>query len=371
MKANLKEITQYLPEGWEAEAKAKKALLRGREIKNAEELLSLLMSYLTGSGSFMNTSVQMRLAGVNVSKTSTVWRVLSSGEWLRWLAEELSKTACGGIEKPGFLGDKNVILVDASDELVKNRIQKEGRGKLWRLHYTFDLFNFCCKEMRLTEMTEGEKLTHYQVNADEIYIADRIYCTIKSIEHVKQGGADFILRFRSKSFLLYDKNGEKIEILPILSGLDTYEDVSIDCFYKNSKQELCPIRIVAMKKDEKAIKESAERMKRKWSRKQEPEALAETKEFNEYIVVATNLNYANEQVLELYRARWQIEMLFFRLKSLFGYGNAPIEKDASAKAWFYGKLFLAALCETILKRESFSPEAEEFVKTIDRTKHTV
>jgi len=371
MEYDLKEITRYLPDGWEEAAKDKKALLRSRNIKTAEQLLSLLLTYLSGNGSFMDTSVQMSLSGLSVTKNATVWRVLSSGEWLRWLAENLSKTACGGLEKPEFLNKKSLILVDASDELVKNRIQKGGKRKLWRLHYAFDLFNFCCKEMQLTEAAEGEKLTRYTIEENEIYVADRVYSTIKGIEHIKQGGGYFVLRLKSNSFNLYDKVGEKIDVLPILSELGTYENISIDCFYKDSEQELCPIRIVAMKKDEKAIHETVKRMNRKKSKKQEMEVSAETKEFNEYILTATNLSYTNEQILEIYRTRCQIEMLFFRLKSLFGYGNAPIEKDKSAKAWFYGKIFIAALCETILKREAFSPEAEELVKTIDRTESGV
>ncbi|MDR3161280.1 MAG: transposase [Spirochaetaceae bacterium] len=37
--------------------------------------------------------------------------------------------------------------------------------------------------------------------------------------------------------------------------------------------------------------------------------------------------------------RWQIELAFKRLKSLFGYNEIPMKVEASARAWFYGKLF--------------------------------
>ena len=88
---------------------------------------------------------------------------------------------------------------------------------------------------------------------------------------------------------------------------------------------------------------------------------SETVELNEYIVIATSLDDTNEQILERYRARWQIEQVFYRLKSLFGYGNPPSKRDDTVQAWFYGKLLLAALCENILKRVSFPPELEAIV----------
>jgi len=69
------------------------------------------------------------------------------------------------------------------------------------------------------------------------------------------------------------------------------------------------------------------------------------------------------QILELYRARWQIEQVFYRLKSLFGYNNVPSKRDDTVKAWFYGKLMLAALCERILKDVPFPPALD--AKIID------
>jgi transposase len=81
-------------------------------------------------------------------------------------------------------------------------------------------------------------------------------------------------------------------------------------------------------------------------------------------VLATSLDYTNEQILELYRARWQVEQVFQRLKTLFGYDNVPSKRDDSVKAWFYGKLLLAALCESILKKVPFPPELDAKIADI-------
>ena len=59
--------------------------------------------------------------------------------------------------------------------------------------------------------------------------------------------------------------------------------------------------------------------------------------------------------MELYRARWQIEIAFKRLKSLFSYNDVPMDDRENAFAWFYGKLLLAALCETLVNTGRFPP----------------
>ena len=58
------------------------------------------------------------------------------------------------------------------------------------------------------------------------------------------------------------------------------------------------------------------------------------------------------QVLALYRGRWQIELVFKRLKSLLGVGQLAKYDPGSAKAWLQAKLLTALLMER-LEREAF------------------
>ena len=52
--------------------------------------------------------------------------------------------------------------------------------------------------------------------------------------------------------------------------------------------------------------------------------------------------------------RWQIELVFKRFKSIFGGRKFTARKADAVKAWFYGKLLLAVICETIEKEIIFS-----------------
>ena len=54
------------------------------------------------------------------------------------------------------------------------------------------------------------------------------------------------------------------------------------------------------------------------------------------------------EVLEWYRTRWQVELVFKRFKSLTELGHLPRHDEQSARAWLYGKLFVALLVEKLI-----------------------
>jgi len=365
MRGSWEEVKRYLPEGWEEKAKEQGALKRRRNIKTADELLVLNLLHVKDGGSFQATSIMMKLtAGISLDKNAVYNRITSSWEWLRWMAEGVCRKQGMTIPKPEYLGSKRVRLIDASDMSLIG-----SKGSDYRLHYDFNLFEFCCNSMELTTTKEGETLTRYEVGQDDVIIADRIYGTITGIEHVLAGSGSFILRLRTKAFNLYDSSGQPVKLLPSVQHLNELESTDIQCFYKLPTGVLRPIRIVVMKKDVQAIAGSMRKLRLRASKKQLNPVQAETALLNEYIVVATNLDYTNNQVLELYRARWQIEQVFYRLKSLFGFGEIPSKNENSVKAWFYGKLLLAALCEAIVRAECFSPQEEFAFFGITSQKH--
>jgi hypothetical protein len=123
-----------------------------------------------------------------------------------------------------------------------------------------------------------------------------------------------------------------------------------------------------MRKDAESECAGLKRLKKESQRKHGGKAVSETQsEYNKYIIVATSLKEAEVstgRILELYRMRWQIELAW--LKSLFHYGDIPVQLDASARAWFYGKLLLAALTETLLL-QSFGIDA--LIDRIDLLPH--
>ncbi len=77
----------------------------------------------------------------------------------------------------------------------------------------------------------------------------------------------------------------------------------------------------------------------------------ETLEFAKYVIVFTTFpasEFPPDQVLQWYRIRWQVELVFKRFKSIAQLGHLPKYSPESAKAWLYGKLFTALLTERLI-----------------------
>ena len=92
--------------------------------------------------------------------------------------------------------------------------------------------------------------------------------------------------------------------------------------------------------------------------------------YAQYVMVLTTFpeeNFSAEQILEYYRYLWQIELVFKRFKQIAQLGHLPKYHDDSAKAWLYGKLFVALLTEKLIQHaRAVSPwgyQCQRSVKT--------
>jgi SRSO17 transposase len=116
--------------------------------------------------------------------------------------------------------------------------------------------------------------------------------------------------------------------------------------------------VCALKKSRIAAQRSREKLRKTAARKGH-HLRAKTVEAAGYVIVLTTLPaqvLSAEQVLEMYRGRWQIELVFKRLKSILGLGHLPKHDPEGARGWLHGKLFVAFLVEALLRAgESFFP----------------
>ena len=72
-----------------------------------------------------------------------------------------------------------------------------------------------------------------------------------------------------------------------------------------------------------------------------------TLEFAKYVIVFTTRS-SGSTILRSYRMRWQIELVFKRLKSLAQLGHVPKHDDRSSRAWLYGKLLVTLLAQKLI-----------------------
>ena len=84
----------------------------------------------------------------------------------------------------------------------------------------------------------------------------------------------------------------------------------------------------------------------------------QTLEAAEYVLIFTTLGeqVSAEQVLQLYRLRWQIELEFKRLKSLIQLCHLKKHDAQAARSWLQGKLLVALLIARLIAHaERVSP----------------
>ena len=348
---NITELIKIMPKEYEKACYENKAITRKRTIKSPKELLILVIFYLFDNHSLIDVCqfALMRNIG-KISDVAFMERFIKCKDWIKWLKEKIMPNEIINYKKPLELEPYNVIAVDASDITQKGAVKK-----LWHLHYAIDLFTLNCHQFKITEQSTGETLKNFEINEKDLIIGDRAYASLSGIEYCLDNGGNFILRIKNKAFNLYDENKEKIILTDWLKKIK--KDVSeLTVYIKGSKNNYIKARICAVKKTKEEIIIEEKRLKRNDVRRQ-IKTSEETKFSHNYIFVITSLpeTISAEKILEFYRLRWQIEILFKRYKSILGMGSIPTKTKEASETWLNGKMLIALLIEKYLGDIDFSP----------------
>ena len=358
-------LLRMMPEGYEEACYSTGAIIRKRDIKDPNDLMMLALFHLLTGCSLIEVSEISKLAKLgDISDVAFMKRFSNCNEWFKWILAAIQRSTLGVIHYsiPEKLSKYRILAVDASDVA-----EKGASGRIFRLHFALDIGNMQAALYNITSNGVGEHLRNFELAKDDLVIADRIYSSITGIEYCLSKQCHFIARMRTNSFKPYNAEGKQLNLLSFMAGKEHGE---LNTFVRKERGEnageLYPIRICFKKKSKDAIDSTRKKMKRKESKKQ-TRISESTYAFNEYVVVCTSLdNSINaEEIIELYKYRWQVELYFKRLKSILGYGELPKKSERSIFSWLNGKLMIALLIETIIGKADFSPfdyEYEEYME---------
>jgi Transposase DDE domain len=342
-------ICQFLPAGWEEAARRLGAMHRVRDIPNADVLLRLLLVHLADGCSLKETALGARQAGwCSISAVAVFKRLQAAQQWLRWLAERMWR----GVPTASLESGYRIRAVDATT------VEEPGAtGTNWRVHYGIDLVDLRCEFFELTDVHGGETFRRFPVGPGDLLLGDRAYGTPPGIDHVVGHGGTVLVGANRKALPLFDARGRRFPLMTHLKALHVGEAGEWPAWVHVRDRGL-PGRLVAVKRGRQAARCARSRLHRRAQRKQE--RLSKPALFLAgYVFVGTTIPIGvmdSAQVLELYRARWQIEWAFRRLKSIMGLGQLPKLSEAGARAWVHGKLFVALLVERLLDAaEHLSP----------------
>lgn len=345
-------VKRLLPEQWEQKARELGAFRRGRGIADPTALLRVMLIHLAQGCGLRETAVRAQHGGLaSVSDVAILKRLKGCGAWFEWMAGALRQKWLPCFPVGEAWAGRRIRLIDGS------MVSEPGdTGSQWRLHYSIGLPALNCEEVIITTPKEGETLKRFEVREGDLFIGDRGYAHPGGIAHVVTGKADVIIRTNLVTLPLYDAQGIRLQVLSRLRDLSMGEYGDWPVQVKSRKQWIAG-RLCAIKKGAAAAQKSRARVMRE-SQRGGTQIQPETLEAADYVFVFTTLGaecgaYA---VMELYRARWQIELAFKRLKSLVQLGHLKKHDEMAARAWLQGKLLVAFLVDALLvTAERISP----------------
>lgn len=344
-------LERLLPAGWRSQAYTLGALRRRRGVQDAGNLLRCLLLHLAEGCSLAETAVRAREAGLGqFSRVALFKRLRVAGPWLTWIAREFWQQRHADISEAA--PSLRMIATDAT--LV---VEQGATGSQWRVHWAVDVGTLDCVEFGLTDLKVGETFRHFQVHPNTVMTGDRAYGRARGIHHVVNAGGHVMVRFNPMMMPASDGHGQKIHWLRQLRGLRAGQCADVPVWVPFGGR-LVPGRAVILRRSRAAVERARRRVNRIAHRNQHkasPRALA----LAAYVMVFTTLPQAShppDRVMMDYRLRWQIELVFKRMKSILSLGQLPKRDPPSAKAWIAGKLLVAMLVERLqLEAESFSP----------------
>ena len=345
-------IATLLPEGWRELARETGAMRRARGgIASPEALLQLLLLHVATGLSLKQAVARAHVQGIaSVTDVALLKRLRSSEGWLRELARRMYEASRFAHSSTTAPEGRRLRAVDATT------VEEPGAtGTNWRVHYCISLPDLRCDFYELTDVRGGETYKRVPVAPGDIILGDRGYCHREGVAHVLRQGGDVIVRLNSTSFpLLAAHRDTPFALLPNLRRLKGCRPGEWAVRFKTGDRTW-NARLCAIRKGETAAEKAKKKIQQAASRKG-MQINAETLEFAEYIFVLATLDSEvldTREILDLYRARWQIELCFKRFKSLLRLGHLPKRSDASARAWIQGKLLTVLLVERLIAEARF------------------
>lgn len=335
-------LLNLLPSGWEQQAVLSGASERLRGFASTADLLRTLLLHVGHGYSLRETVVRAKAVGMaQVSDVALMKRLQKAEEWLRRLCVSLLQES--GWEMPAETRGYNVRALDGT------LIKEPGRsGSLWRIHYSIRIPSLVCDHLELTAVKgagTGESLERFAASAGDLVLADRGFCRPGGIETVHRQGAAVMVRLNSSTLPLRDAEGSRFRLSEQLSALqETGTEQAWPVWVQGGSQRIAG-RLCALRKSAEAAARARRRIARK-AQQGGPQPKPETLQYAGYVMVFTTVpasHCSTAEVLEWYRVRWQIELVFKRLKTLAKLGALPKHDDHSARAWLYGKLLIALL----------------------------
>jgi Transposase DDE domain len=323
-------LLTLLPPDLEESARRTAALVRCRNLPNATALLRLILAYAVSDLSLKDVAAWAHGLGLaDLTGPGLFYRVREAEPWLQEilaqvLAEDMDASGAGW----------RLRIVDATVVTGPG-----ATGTEWRAHARIEPATGKLSSVELTDASVGEAISLHTLVEGEILLGDCAYATARGLAAIKRAKADLVVRLNPQNLRVCNLDRERITLLdregeiPQLGGksFEVLVPIPPDSYRRRKSHTPWPLH--------KAVDWIAARV-----------VAARTRQ-GEVIWVLTTLPEAKAssgQILELYRLRWQVELLFKRLKSLLHLDNLPSRQGPTARSWMLARLLAAALAQKLV-----------------------
>lgn len=291
-------LAARLPAGWEAMAQATGALTRRRLFRTPQELFQALCCVVVGQCSLQEAVAWLRACGgPQVSAVALHKRLKHSGPWFAWMLAQLGVRAQTPLPSWG----RRVLVADAT--VITRR---GSTGTDYRIHGLLNLGDLRWAGCEVTDARGGEHLRRWTYQPGDLILADRGYATASNIAAAVAQQADVIVRWKKAYSGLRTRQGAPLDLAARVATASRGQSLlDLPSAVQHKDGTLLPGRLLAL------------RLEREWL----------------YLWTTLPRTIPARQIADLFRSRWQVELVFKRFKSLGEVDDLPNTTPATALAW--------------------------------------
>jgi hypothetical protein len=344
-------IEAQLPANWRTIARAHglapSGSPPGAKVTDVSTVLRMVLFHVAANVSLATTTAMAAAAGLMTLSAVALHK------WMRRFGPFLAAMLAAMTESARqFAAERwrgyQILIADAS---VVSR--PGSNGVTARVHYMLRLGDLQVIDLHVTDETEGESWRRFAKQAGfmQLWLGDRIYANPPGIAAVRAKGADVLVRWNRGALPLYDIHGEPLDVSAKLMQLSCPGSTREWAAWVHPRHgpkiggRLCAVRLPPDK---------AEEARRRARREQGSKVTAETLALAEFVVVFTTVPrqlMPRDEILELYRLRWQLELSIKRDKSIAGLDRLPNFRPDTIQSWILAKLLLIQIA-----RKTSTPE---------------